>query len=892
MPRQTNFGGGEIAPMSWGRSDRPFFGRGARTMRNFFPAKGSGAAVSRPGSRYITLLRGAGAVRLIPFVYSDDLSFCLEVGTFISVGVAYLYVRFFRNGAQLEARYMNVLFTTGSFVAGVTLTGSTSGATAKVLHIQGGRAQITTPTGVFVDGEILSDGHGNTGTVDGPPNSLAEPFELREPLEAPDDAPNLAVDVSIDLAELRFAQVGSALYLAHPLLKPRILRRWQDISTWPNWSFSDVETASRFPYFKPSVSAPGGYPMRLDPVGTPDTTHQAREWKWKCSLVVRDRDTGQVLETLPWDVVEQWDLASAALNITPISTDEVAVYPDMPVTILRGNHVEVLGAPGAATAPAAGINFPDTTYVEVAWNIYRGRGTLFGFVGSSTSASFVDVGKEPDYATPPLSGTSPFQNYPTTRTFSGLGTGFYKERPGAIAFYQERLAMASTVPRGSSLFFSATGDYRNFDLPLIVVPDGSALLYELAARRYEQIVHLVTHQKLIVGTRSSVWTMSGAQGGVLDSNSVDARVVDEVGMTNVPPLLVENLVLFCRAKGSGVRALQYDGKEGVYAGIDFSSHAEHFFLGSATDADGVVHTKQLVDWTYAEDPWGLVWAVRSDGLLLSCTVGEEGYGWARHEAGPSSGSNGGAGIPRAISESYMSGPLSFRGGGASGAIYKNVCSIPEGDEDAVYVVVVRAINGSIRYCVERMESRLRRGNAYDDGCLDSSVLFEGAPSLWVGGLLHLDGESVYVAGVGNAPQGPYVVAYDAGRNDWGVTLGELPTANNGTDVVLYVGLSYVCDLELLDVVSAESRLKQKTVTRVGFEVDESAGILLGQDFEHLTDSRPNTVDSGWTAPVPSTQIVTVNPARKWDTGGRACLRQSLPRPVTVVGAVRELDVGG
>ena len=52
MPRQTNFGGGEISPLLWGRTDLPFWARSLRACLNFFISK-PGAAVSRPGTTYV-----------------------------------------------------------------------------------------------------------------------------------------------------------------------------------------------------------------------------------------------------------------------------------------------------------------------------------------------------------------------------------------------------------------------------------------------------------------------------------------------------------------------------------------------------------------------------------------------------------------------------------------------------------------------------------------------------------------------------------------------------------------------------------------------------------------------------------------------------------------------
>lgn len=846
MPRQTNFGGGEIAPMSWGRSDRSFFARGLRTMRNFFPTKQHGAAVSRPGSLYITTTKDNGEqVRLIPFVYSDDSSFCLEMG--ISGPTRVLYFRFFTDGAQVQGYYATLSAVVGTFQVGDIVTGGTSGAWAEVVSSKNDsgvvKLQLARVTGVFQAAEALTGSlSGATAVYDSAAN---EALEMQ----------GGTVAAGFDVMKVKFAQLGAVMLLTHPSFPVQELRQYPNVGTQVKFTLGNRSLSPPRPYFA-LASVGGSYPVITATVA-PGASTPAREWVYLVTLTVQDAVTGQIFETLPWRITEDWDgnLANPPATFSP---DMLAVYIDAPVTIERGLHID---------GPSGAENVPTTAYRAIAANYYRGRGPIpggvYGFIGSTDWYKFIDVGSEPDFSTPPPFGTHPF------KITTAAGVTVY-ENPTAVAFFQNRLVFGGTPRRPVTVFTSETDAFDRFDLNTIIHTAGEALVFELASRRFEQIVSMVAHQRLIIGTKSSVWSLSGAQGGVLDFDSVEARVIDEVGMTELPPLIVEGDVLFARTKGAGVRALRFDGREGTYGGADVSGQSDHLFVGSAVGAVGAASSKALVDWTYAEDPWGLIWAVRADGTLLSLTIGAEGaVGWARHDGNATS-----------LSSAY---------GYGTPAAYKRVCAVPEDEEDAVYVIVQRAIAGSAGVmCIERMTSRVRRGTAFDDGCLDSGVLVnQPVPALAITGLDHLEGEQVYMCAKGNAPQGPFTVQGGA------IQLGTLPTANyQTTRALLYVGLLYTPDLELLDVVSAESRLKQKTVSRVGFELDQSAGILAGQDFDHLVESRPHTVESGWDAPVPGTQVLQVSPARKWDTGGRACLRQSLPLPVTVVGAVRELEVGG
>lgn len=851
--RQTNFLGGEIAPMSWGRNDRPFFARGLRTMRNFFATRQHGAAMSRPGSLYITTTRDNNATaRLLPFIYADSSSFVIEMGRF-SLGGVHLYFRFYANGVQVTASYLPVNTVVGTFEVGETLTGGTSGATAEVLAINLGtgvlKLQLAVTSGAFVAGETVTGGT-SLATATTADVLATEPFEVQSG----------TLSTTFDLDLVRYAQTGAVMTLTHPAFPPQELRRLDDVGGQPKWELSSVTYEPALPFFDPSSDA-GGYPVILDTsIGVADAQHPLREWIYLCTLTVEDPETGRTFETYPWRIREAWDgvPATGPYLFTP---DDLPIYPDMAITIRRGNHLEGDGSPIPFTAPQYNINFPND-YRVIAMNVYRGRGQLFGLLGTTSTSDFVDVGAEPNYAVQPPLGTNPFLIRDASGTLVEL------ENPAAVAFYQDRRGFAGTPLRPMAVWLSATGEYTNFDLHQLIHVAGESLLFELAARRFEQVKHLVSHEKLLIGTSSSVWTMSGAQGGVLDFDSVDARVVDEVGMTDLTPLIIDGLVLFGRTKGTGVRALVFDGQYGMYSSRDLSGQADHLFVGAATGAAGAATTKELVDWTYAEDPWGLVWAVRADGTLLSLTLGAEGaYGWARHD-----------GLPTTGSETY---------GYGTPACYRRVCAVPEGDEDAVYMLVTRAIAGSPGVtCVERMTSRVRRGDYTDFGSVDCGVLATLSGTRTITGLEHLEGETVWVVGKNNAP---VQLTVSGGE----VTLPEVPTPNFGLyNSKLYVGLGFYADLELLDAVSEGTRLKQKTVREVGFELDESSGVLGGQDFDNLTDTRPHTVAGGYEPPVPATQLVVLNPLRSWGEHGRACLRQTLPLPVTVVGVVRELDVGG
>jgi hypothetical protein len=625
-----------------------------------------------------------------------------------------------------------------------------------------------------------------------------------------------------DPLKVRCVQSGNVLTIACPFHPPRLLTR----VAHNNWTITDID------FSRPSLfTLTGATAVLQSPVPAGDATHVAREWQWMVTGIKRDAK-GVVTESAPLKIFE--DDAGNALS------GNVAVYPDMPVTV---------------KFPSIGTVGTDPNLLG--FLIYRGRAGLFGLVGSSDTNTFTDTGSDPDYTVAPPQGLNPFQ-----RQDAG-GANLPLETPTAVSYFEERLTSAGRTtstggeaPRPGHVFFSATGDYYNFDERLVPIAS-EALAYELAARKREVIRHLLPANKLLIFTQSSVWSFGGA-GGPLKPDSVDAKVQADIGcVERVPPLPLPNAALWVRTKGRGVCGLTYERERDGYSTVDLSFLAQHLLQGS----DGYA----IVDWCYAEDPWGVVWAVRADGKLLSLTLVQEGgawiWGWALHET--------------------------------DGEVLA-ICSVPETDEDAVYLVVKRGadepfMGSSGYYSFERMTSRVQNGTNFDDICLDAVVKYEGPTNITtLTGLLSFAGrDDVWVIGKDNPPRGPFSV--DAAGN---LDLGVNPRPNSGNNAILWIGLPYTPELETLDAIPGQARGNQKNLVAVLLEVDQSRGAFVGQDFDHLDPADPRPVSAGYGVPGNATELLRVAVAGGWESGGRACLRQTLPLPITVVGLTREVDVGG
>jgi hypothetical protein len=834
--RQTNFGAGELDPSLHGRTDLPLFSRGAKTMRNFVPLK-TGAAMSRPGT---TFVREAKVVvrpailpplpnmppRLVPYIYSDERTFVLELGDrYIRV---HTLGRTVMNGANpyevLSPWRIEVL---------------------PYLKFAQSGAVMTIVSGSFPNGS---------------PDFKDFPYELVVRVNPATGAP------SIELTALTSAIVTAATVDDAGV-----------VQYFPNKEFSPP--APLFADVDAPTNVTAGFAVVTGSIAVPDATHPEREWQVMVSAIIQDPATGATYETRGELISEQWDGTDFDGTSAPIPDDKWVIYPDKPLTYRRGTS-------------AFGVAPP---WKVLGYFFYRGRGGVFGWVGSTDSREFIDLGQEPDFAKQPPLGQDPFI---ILRSSGALAR---YEFPLSVAFFESRRVWGGTnggiegvspnvlglAPTGTkygrpmTLLASSNRDYYDHDKRLAQHVSGEALEYALALYRREEIRHLVSRNRLLVLTNASVMHFGGTQFDPLDFNSVNGRATDDVGSAHVTPVVVGSLVLFVRNKGFGARMLVPTGdSERPYRGLDVSEQAKHLFVGSGA-------SKQILEWCLQEDPWGVVWAVRGDGALLSLTlIAEDQIGWARHD---------------------------------TDGEYESICSVPEGEEDAVYVVVKRTINGAEHRYIERFTSRVRRVLEGDsaplylsepdaddtdqlyptDVCLDCAFTYADVPALQLAptGLAALEGKEVYVIAKGLPVLGPFVVTAGAIDLTAPTTLGQgledLPDANavdSGSNPIFVarIGLGYVCDLETL-AIRGGAELRQKTIAAVGFELDNSKGVQAGQDFDHLDDWVQREVSDSYGAVSAASTLLYTIVDNTWDKDARIVLRQSQPLPVTVVGLARDLE---
>lgn len=860
--RQPSFSAGELAPALWGRTDLERYGKGARKVFNLFVSK-AGSLVSRPGAQYLGL---ASAVAIAEYAPGDPSHLSPVSYRIAGAGVRLLPFRWSDTSTSFNA---------------VLELGEQS------IRVWQGGAVAATVTG-------------------------AVPYK-RE-----------------DLFKIQYVQSGDTIFLTCIGYPPAKVVR----TSAGAWAYSVItfdvrldSAATLLPMVEIDTIAGGVVPI----VG--DANHPARQWGWWVTTIWRDSATGLNYETYGVPVATVWQFAGAAwrsdfsyslgdtvsylghyfnslsgaaspaggnLNHAPAVggnafwTDLGAVLPGVGIQDPRGPRIfPTAGVPLYAdqtiTLKLDGVTQP-TDPAFVCYRVYRGRGGLWGWVSDSNTASFTDAGDQPNYEQPPPYGTNPFKVYGSN------GVLIRTEDPLSVAFFEDRLCFggtddgAGTPSRAASVFGSQPADYYNFDTRLIPSTD-DAVQFALTARTREVMRTMLGLDKLFCFTDGGVWSVDGGDAP-LGPASVNARKIADVGSSYLPAFHIDDLILWVRDKSTGVRALAWSWQSQKFLPVDLSYPAQHLVMGYT-----------ISDWCFQEDPWGVVWLARNDGLLLSMTRSPDDgeWGWAQHQ---------------------------LLGTGGVAAVVQSVCTIPEGDEDAVYLalqgsnltlpawsaattyaagdpagylgqnyyskvngnlnhapsgatdawwVIVDGAKGSSWIC--RLSTRVEAPNSYPvglDSYLDLGAFAVGTHTAYVFPLAGLTAHGVAFAADGTQTDlGPLVV--DNANN---VTFTLAASA-----VKVAIGLMYSWEVDSLDL--ALERTKQKIVSSVGLELSTpDTTIQAGPDTSNLTTFRGDL-----DGPMSTADLVRIPTNGAYNPGGRVVLVHAGPLPLTVLGLTREVDAG-
>ena len=417
--------------------------------------------------------------------------------------------------------------------------------------------------------------------------------------------------------------------------------------------------------------------------------------------------------------------------------------------------------------------------------------------------------------------------------------------PQTLCFFQDRLCFGGTMKQPYMVWMSRTGDYGNFSVEKAsgTVTDDSAVALAFVSRKQFKILHLIASTDLIVLTAGNEWTVSGSDT-VTPSKAVP-KMQTTRGCSTVEPLMIGGRIVFVQGRGSTVRDMAYSYETDSYGGNDLTLLAKH-----------IIENEQIVDSAYKQEPDSTIYFVRSDGTMacLSYIMEQKVYAWSTIET--------------------------------QGKI-EAVAAVQEGDEDIIYLVVQREINGVTVRNIEYLAKNPAKSNNPDDYImLDNAIEYSTAEKS--SGETEIDaaelaGEKVTVIGDGRMYSGLTV------SQDGTVTL---PAAVQHA----FIGLPYrsIVELPNVEIKTGDGTMqgRKKQISNCILRLSNSLGGMVGPDINTMdlmnfdeqnavSDIKLFTGDKHMTLPIGG-----------FNNEGRVIIVTDEPYPFNLLAVVREVSFGG
>lgn len=410
-----------------------------------------------------------------------------------------------------------------------------------------------------------------------------------------------------------------------------------------------------------------------------------------------------------------------------------------------------------------------------------------------------------------------------------------KGYPKLCTFYQDRFIVAATDSQPNFIWFSRTGDYPNFGVEKVggTITDDSAITLPVINRKMYEIRHLVPANDLIVLTSGNEWIVDGSK--TITPTNCYLKTQTQRGALKCEPQFIGNRCVFVQERGGTVRDMGYSYESDNYTGQDLT-----LFIKTRVKGYTVITS------AYAQDPDSIIYYVRNDGEIncLTYIPEQKVYGWSHF---------------------------------ITNGKYLYVESVAEGEQDVIYFVVERNLNGELVKCIER--STPLYTDESTDVFLDSYVKMSNSIKVDSITAPHLIGEKVDI--IVDGKQMPSRVVPPTG-------IVKLDSKAN----VVVVGLPYITKIQLPNIEQqindGTMQCRMATVSRVALRLYKSFGGRIGHNFEEM-DTLSLKYNELFTGDV---AMVLPKTASLINTNTSVCIKHSKPFPFNLLAVTREVEIGG
>lgn len=880
---QVSFTSGEISPSLYARTDLARYQSGVKKLLNFTPMQYGGVR-NRAGFRAIPCAYAAWSGNyptMIPFSRSETEN--------IVIMINYGFFRFIKNGSLITYASKTITNITQANPAVVTSAahGYSNGDSVLINNVIG-MSQVNNRD------LIVTNATTNTFEL-----SYIDIDHVIHTVNSIDYDAYLQGGLCYKIYELAhsydfthipyvdYVQSVDLVIMAHESYSPKALRYFSDT----NWTFSDFSIKGGA--FKKQNSSKTAT-VYANAAGLGGTTITCAD------PIFSLENVGQLFRMDVMDFGVPW---------------EVSIAKAVNDIVRSGDHFYISVNSGTTGSLRPSHTYGDASDGTVVWRyIHSGYGIalITGFVNpynvSYTAQTYIPHGCLVSAST-----------LTTNWAFGAFGGD--QGYPKAVNFYQERLVFGGTTAQPETVFTSVVGAYDDFSTSS-PVKDDDGLVFTLAGRKLNKIKFIEGIQDLLCFTSAGESLIAGGSNYVLTPSTLSVRPQSNYGTAQVKPILVGDGVIFIHQNGSTIFDMAFNSDSTTSSGIvasDITLLANHLFNGYS-----------ITKLAYQQTPDRIIWVVRDDGVLLSCTYlkDQQVIAWAQHN---------------------------------TDGLFKDVCVIQENGRDILYVIVDRDGRASVEFMQSRDISTIYDSFFVDGGYSYNGVNTTAKTMSLSGGMSWDDSETLTLAASSSTftsdDVGQYVFLYDDDsvvkcvitaytsttivsvisdrsvpynlRNfpvtTWSFALlevGGLWSLNGKTVSILAngnvepqqtvtngkitlqsasdrfsVGLPYVSDLETLKINVLGSRdgttqTKQKLINKVSLICQDTRGLFAGADDTHLREYRPpkhTTYDDPLEL---QSGLFEQAIASSYDKQGAILIRQSDPLPVTILSIIPEVTVGG
>jgi hypothetical protein len=410
--------------------------------------------------------------------------------------------------------------------------------------------------------------------------------------------------------------------------------------------------------------------------------------------------------------------------------------------------------------------------------------------------------------------------------------------PHAVTFYEDRLWFAGSASKPQTLWASVSGDYENHKYG---TNDDDALNYTINTQDMNTIEWLAPTKVLAIGTANGEFTLSATQisDPVTPTNVKITPQTTFGSATDVKPLRVGSVILFLQRAGRKLREYAYQFDTDSFVAPNMNVLADH------------ITESGVLELAYQQEPSQIVWAPRTDGVLTGMTYErtEDVVGWHRHTIG--------------------------------GGIVESAVTVPhwDGDQDVLWLIVRRTIDGSTVRYVEYVEKYMTDEYAF---FVDCGLTYDGSPVTAISGLDHLEGEEVAVLVDG---------AVHPNRT---VSAGAINLQLAGS--VVNVGLPYTATIKTMPIDIATnagtSFIDEKRAHKIVMQLYQTGpGLWYGPNENEMDEYAVRSSQDAMDNPVPL--FTGFTEALAWPSGSergpQLMIQHRLPLPCTVVALIPELN---